>query len=968
MRKAQIVRGSAVLIVAAASGCLAPPRQLTGPTIDRGGGQLIPPDAREPAYAPAASWSPRWGRMGSYLRSRHAELSEVLAAEGAGQTLLAEHFETFRPDAPEPWQVLGKPILRILKDTDRGDYLELEASLGAGLSGIEREIPAEDLRGQVVRTRVLTHLTSSVRARWFGAPQMRWVVTTGDGRKHTFSLPLIGRASPGWEPQEFLTYFEPTVRQAWLQLVHVNSSAAYGFDDIVIDRVLPDQFIWSSPADTGGSESATRAGGPTTSANLVLNGNFEVGPKGFSVWAHRDWPGRGRYVAPQYWYFDSDAAVGQVSLVVSTSGAPANVTLGPFDLARRGVPERPAERYHLSFYSKASTTSEIEVEWRIAGQRPRSQTFRVGTEWTRQRHVYLTPATILNAPPGRPATAELVFRIIGAGERDHVTYWLDGVSFSASRESEPFVGPAPVEVGLFGPAPDPADVGELLQLGEPAAFAVRLVNYRQTAYSGTIAVDLLDAYDRPVWTKTSRPSVDPGGTWNDQVVLTLPRGYYRMKATAWAETIGSSSILSQDERGLSVIDMEDPVPRAGFFGLSADAGSLSARTTQLGSGWVTMPLDATWRSPQANDATGGFDGWLAATEHCGTQDLNVVARLTGLPSDGDLRRTFYRNWLKAAGAGVAAVYLDRAEANQAAAEGEAATPKTARRWLGASASPPPAVVVGITGEASVPAPASMPASRPALASADGPTTNPVGAMSDGFAFRCFANAMMPEAAEPQLEQFGLQRPSMARATWWDLSIAGAAGGAYARRVHIVTDPTAPVVVQTPECDPLLSASCLVRAMLIRYLANADYACASVRAFRPCESLLAVSADCFNEYDHAPRPAVAAWDWMTVLLNNAVPVRWFDKPTDARALVFDRQNGQLAVALWRPFGRTSQQLTLKGLAKQANVYDLFGRLEPNSKEGEDLIVRIDHLVRYVVATADAREALLTAIETTEPTGP
>jgi len=974
---------AALAALGAAGGCLAPPRPMIAPTIDRGGGQLIPPDAREPAYAPAGTWNPRFGRMGTYLRSRHTEMSEVLAVE-APRLLLAEDFETFRPEAPGPWQVLGKPILRVPTEPGRGGYLEFEAPPGETLAGLQREMPVEKLRGQVVQLRVLTRLTSAARARHFGAPQMRWIVRTRDGSRHTFPLPLVGRASPGWELQEALTYFDVAVEDVWLQLVHINSSAACGFDDITVGVVSPEEFVWTGSVNAGGRDRRSGVagspaepahdgvGGEAANANLVLNGDFEVGPKGFCVWALREWPGRGPYPAAQYWYFDSDAAIGRVSLAVPMTGATANVALGPFDLARRGGGRRPAQRYHLSFYAKASTSADLEVDWHIAGMPARTQSFHIGTEWQRHRHVFLTPAAIVDDAPGRPATAELVFRMTGPGRQDSVTCWLDGVSFGATQISEPFAGPAPIEVGIFGPPPDPTDQGELLQLGEPAAFAVRLTNYGRSAYSGTVAADLLDAFDRPVWTKPMRPLVEAAAVWNDQVVLTLPRGYYRVKVTAWSESIGSSSLLSQDERALAVIDLQDPVPRAGYFGLTADAGTVSARTTQIGSGWVSMPFDASWTSSAAGLAgSGAFAGWRAATEHCGAQDLNVVARLSGLPREADRRQEWYRRWRQAGGAPVAAVYLDRAELAAVRAREAPASPEEVRRWLGAPGADPPAVIVGVSGAEVPAAMTSTPTSaRAEVSSPRGgrPTTNPTSSLSDGYAFRCFANARMPETAEGQLEQFGKRRLSMGTAGWWDLSVAAEAGSAYAHRTRVVTDPAAPAVVQVPESDPVRSASCLVRAMLIRYLANAEYACASVSAFRACDSRIELPTDCFNEYDHAPRPALAAWDWMTVLLNDATPVRWFDKPADARVLAFERPNGQGVAVLWRPFGRTPQRLTLKGLARYANVYDLFGRTETDAKAGEDIIVVVNEVVRYVVATAEARDALLAALETAEPDSP
>lgn len=970
---------AALTALAAAGGCLAPPRPLIGPTIDRGGGQLIPPDAREPAYAPTDTWTPRFGRMGTYLRSRHTEMSETLSAE-APRPLLTEDFETFRPEAPGPWQVLGKPILHVLTETGRGSYLELEALPGETLAGLQREMPVEKLRGQVVQVRVLTRLTSAARARHFGAPQIRWIVRTRDGGRHTFPLPLIGRASPGWELQEALTYFDAAVEGVWLQLVHINSSAACGFDDITIGVVPPEEFVWAGRVGAGGPDRQPgvavspavsahgEADGEPADANLVLNGDFEVGPKGFCLWALRQWPGRGSYPAAQYWYFDTDAAVGRVSLAVPMTDAAANVALGPFDLTRRGSGRRPAPRYHLSFYAKASTPADLEVDWRIVGMPARTQSFHIGTEWARHRHVYLTPAAILEDDPRRPVTAELVFRMTGSGRQESVTYWLDGVSFGAAQISEAFAGPAPIEVGIFGPAPDPTDLGELLQLAEPAALAVRLANYGRSAYSGTVAADLLDAFDRPVWTKTMRPFVEAGAVWNDQIVLTLPRGYYRMKVTAWSESIGSSSILSQDERALAVIDLQDPVPRTGYFGMTADAGTVSARTTQIGSGWVSMPFDASWTSGLAGP--GAFAGWRAATEHCGAQDLNVVARLSGLPREADRREEWYRRWRQAGGAPVAAVYLDRAELAAVPARGATASPEEVRRWLGATDADPPAVIVGISGAETPAATTSAPTSARAETSPPRgvPTTNPTSRMSDGYAFRCFANARIPETAEGQLEQFGKRRPAMGTAGWWDLNVAAEAGSAYSHRARVVTDPAAPAVVQTPESDPVRSASCLVRAMLIRYLANAEYACASVSAFRACDSRIDLPTDCFNEYDHAPRPALAAWDWVTMLLNDATPVGWFDKPCDARALAFERPGGQVVAILWRPFGRTPQRLTLKGLARYANVYDLFGRTETDAKAGEDIVVTVNEMVRYVVATGEAREALLAALEAAEPDSP
>ena len=946
-----------------ACGCAPPPARTIGPSIERGGGLLIAPDSGEVAYNPAESWDPRFGRMGPYLRNRHAEAADFLASDRSPETLWSEHFDAFRPEDPVPWKKIGTPILRLLPEAGRGHYLQLEAPPDGATHGLQREVTADDVRGQVVRVRIVTRQTSAARARVLGTPRMRWLVATADERERIAPLPIVGRASPGWEEQESVAFFDASVRRVWLQIVHTNSNAPFDLDDVLVERLPADMFSWSAAPDASAASAAAAPNTLPTTANLVCNGNFEVGPKAFSVWSERQWPGRGSYPAAQPWYFDSDAMVGQTSLEIPVAGAAGGVTLGPFDPARPHQQEGLAERYHLSFYAKASVPGEVEVDWRVAGLASRRERFRIGTEWARHRHVFLGPAAMLRAPG--PVPTELVFRLLPTATGAQVTYWLDGVSLGAIRVAESFAPPTPVEIGIFGPAPSPTDLGELLQLGEPAAFAMRLVNYRDRPFTGTIALDLVDAYDRPRWTKTIQTPVAPESTWNDQIVLRLPRGYYRMKATAWSESIGTSTILSRDERATAVIDLADAVPRTGFFGLAADAGALSARTTQIGTGWVALPLDAAWCAGPRGLFS--FAGWLDAIERCPAQDLRVAVRLSGLPRDAALRRSFYRAWVEAGGECVTAVHVDGRDVESreilATTRAGARPLASLREWLGVTPEQEPALLLGASME-DLPATRPGPATRPVASQATTATSGP----ADGFAFRCLAPAMMPEDAESQLDQWAQRRVLWPATRWWDMSVTGCAGSAYADRLHIATDPATPIRVQTSRPDPLLSASCLVRGMMIRHIAGVDSACSSVQTFRASDSLLDAPADRLNEYDNAPRPALAAWDWMTVLLNDAEPIEWFDKPSDVRGVAFARADGQVVLALWRPFGRTAQRLILKGLAGRAVVYDLFGQPASEGGAGNDLVVRIDSIVRYVVVAASHRESLLAAIAAAEPTTP
>jgi hypothetical protein len=945
--------GLAVTILGAI-GC--PPG--TGPTntlsVQQGGGTLIDPASGERSYAPADHWTPAFGRLGAFLRRRHFDPDVLLAAERAGLVLFADSFDAFDPAAPKSWNVIGAPVLRVEADGSGGECLAIAAPPATGIHGIEHRLAGERVAGRVVRVHVATRIRSAARVRRLGAPELRWLVVNGDGRSHTVWLPLICRASPGWETQAFDTWFEPTVREARLQLVHINTMGACQIDDVTIERIDADQFTWASLPPQVRVRFA-RPSEPVVE-NLVANGNFEVGPKGFSVWTRRTWPGRGEYVTAHPWYFDSDAAIGQMALALPEGATPAAVTLGPHRLDPRTI----ADRYYLRFYAKASEPTEIAVEWRIAGTRPRMHVFRVGTDWAPYTHVLLTPVEQVRQPRAAAAVGELVFRPAGPTASKSVAYWLDGVSLTNANTAEPFTPPSPVEIGILGPAPDPTDLGELLPLDEPANIVVRTTNYAASQYTGTIAIDVIDAFGRPIWTKTTRPLIATDSTSEDSVVLRLGRGYYRVLATAWSGVAGASVRLSHDERALAVIDTSDSVPRGNFFGLAADAGRLSARTTQLGAGWVTFPIDLRWAAGADATSDAPFEGWHRAAQPAALQDLEITACVRGLPDNAAARHAAVKTWLETGGAQVTTAYLPDVDATRVGAlDAPSALPR-ARAWLGLASQAPPALLLAApTSERppGAPPPTSAPTTHPA--------TEPASAR-DGFAFQCLSGAILPEAAEDELEAWLRRREGIAGAAWVDIQVLGRAGSAYAGRPVVVTDPAAPVAVQIPTPDPLLSASRLVRGMLIRRLAGATQAAHSVYAFQPYETFLETPQNCLNEYDHAPRPALAAWDWMTTLLNDAVPIRWIDEPGDVRALVFAKADGRIAAAIWRPFGMTVEAMTLPGMAEPLRTYDLFGRPLPTDPQASDLRIEVDELVRYVVGYAGARDAMIAAIQSAQLT--
>lgn len=936
------------LSVLLAAGCVEPNAPASSGRDGDLAGFAIAPDAREPAYMPSAQWDPLHGRLGAYLRQRH------IAPGGAAQDaddlrLFAERFESLSPSNPAPWVVIGHPTLRIATEGGSGRYLMLSAEPVEGVHGIERELHPDNVRGRLIRVRLRTLLTSAARVRHFGAPQLRWAVLTTSGQMQIVRLPLRSRASPDWETQEFLTWFNRDVAQVWLQIVHVNSSTPCGFDDVLVEQAAPAQFEWlARPAP----EPAIATSPPppvTTAANLLRNGGFEAGPSGVLVWAEADWPGRGHYATACPWTIVDGGATGRRALAVVAEGAPAHVVLGPFDLAPRAPAARPSDRYYLRFFAKASRPVEVEAIWRIAGMEPRSQTMRIGADWQPYRGLFLTPIELLHS--AAPATAELEFRVSPDGGADPYTFWLDGVSFGATEPGEKFDPPSSVEVGVIG-ASNPTDLGDLFDLGEPANLTVRVVNYADASYTGTIAADLVDAFDRPVWSRSMRPLVGPAAIWEERWTRTLPRGHYRLKVTAWSATAGSSSIVAQDERAFAVVNLTDGVPRRAYFGLSADAGRLSARTTQLGTGWVSMPFDVRWSFAAGGDE---FAGWKRATQAATPQEVDVVACLEGLLADGQLRNELVRRWLAVGGDRVMAMRVDAKAAGGGA--DVAATPDAVRRRLGLAGRESPAVVVEASPRTLRDVTTTAPTSLPAPAA-----TQPV--LRDGYSFHCVATDV-PESAEEQFDRWRRVRIESTGQSAWDLFVPGDTGSAYAHRPSTAPATEPLIVVQAEPVDPVVSASRLVRSMVLSYFSGADFACSTVCAFRPYTSFLESASDCLNEYDHAPRPALVAWDWMAELLNTATPRRWYDMPFDVRALAFDRADGGVVIAIWRPYGHAQQVVTLAGRAAKAQVYDVFGRPEPGVVRGADLVVPVDEVLRYIVVSGAERDGVLSALETAVP---
>jgi hypothetical protein len=179
-------------------------------------------------------------------------------------------------------------------------------------------------------------------------------------------------------------------------------------------------------------------------------------------------------------------------------------------------------------------------------------------------------------------------------------------------------------------------------------------------------------------------------------------------------------------------------------------------------------------------------------------------------------------------------------------------------------------------------------------------------------------------------------------------------------------------------DPALEASETIRAIALRLWYGFDRVALATYPFRASDPVgggrslsTGPAAAAFREYDHSPRPVLAALDFFAGMLNDAVPVDWIEGSRQARALCFEGVGGKGMALLWRPLGMTASLHRLPGLAppgetrqEAIEVRNCFGGPGPCRVVGEDLFVSVSSLVLYLSAEGATwsrlREALPTAL--------
>ncbi len=879
------------------------------------------------------TWQPVRGRMTDSTARRH------LPPEAEPRGILTDEFESASDHEVPGWEIAGGVMLRPVSLEGRNGIELTAPATVPEICGIERRIEASAVRGRDVRIELALSVRSARRAAALKGVRIAVIGRDAAGRSQNLDLPLTADISPGWETAAWWIRVAPEVESLALRVLTARPGAIITLDRVAVlawpDAPAPLGIqAEQSPAATGSA--ATR---PAPVVNLIPDGDFETGHRSFLACGLRRWPGGEEYAVPLRWSLDGEAAVGRTALRFELDRQTARVGFGPLRLD--AVPG--AERLHLAFQARADRpcrgTATLRTPDRVLGR----GTFEVGPGWQQFTHAFETGGS------GREAeAAELLIDMseeAPQAEDSPTTCWLDAVSLTDAPPTERPVRPAGPRVGLIMPEVRPTDLCSLLAEDAEATFGLRVVAPAEASPGRALrlAVDMLDAFDRVVWTKTVDVVTGSDGLFVDEIRLRMPRGYFRLLATLWSGEPGQSRMLSQACGAVGVIAANDPVPSRNRFGLIVEGPLISMRTTHLGAGWVRADLvPARLQVVPGKWDFGLWAGPGGLLAMCEQAQVEVVAALTLPPGDRE-RRGLVQQWLGSNT--IEPIGLVVAEPVQAAAESAAFLGWVAE--LLAARSPSTRLVRDISGFEGLPVLTAMESTRGA-------------GLAAGVAF---ASDPLPESAEPVLEAIGARA---AGAEIWDLAVPVELEDA-ARPLWPGPETLRPVgggsmlqLLAAPS-DPVLSASRMVRAMVIRVLAGASMCCCNAALLAPPRSVFEHNRRRLHEADLSPRPATVAFDVMTSLLNGARCLRWVEQRGGSRVVCFARPDGSGVAVCWRPFGSQPTTLSFAGLPAGTRLLDCTGNPEPTVTAEERLIVEVNEQVRYLVSGPGDAEAMARAMD-------
>ncbi len=914
-------------LLAAAGGCLAPPAGRMIPTSRPGGDDRAGWETHPGAPPVARDWLPVIGRAVDDLRRRHG-------LDAPLETLvLDETFDQTTSSLVPGWEINGFPSLRPLA-LDGATGLELRAPADVTAAcGLEHRLNARMLAGRDVRVDVRLTCRSFIRVE--AMKNVRVVLTGKDqtGRSCEVALPLEIGVSPGWEWQHFWLRCKPDLSDARLGIIAAGPGAAVTLDAIRIAAALP--FGKATPSSAGGTR------------NLILDGDFETGESRFFASGEVRWPNGDERTVPLGWQIGGNPALGGNTLNLSLNQAIGRVGFGPLDLSE--VEPGSRKRLFLSFMAQASRPTTVVASLRTRTRDLGRVTYPLTQAWDRFAGAFEIQADSFDQRI-ELADSELVFEFAGDDSPEPNLCGLDAVVLQDSPVMSRYVPASAMEIGLAGPAHDSTDVRNLFDAREQIAFSLRIAGGTTpdlAARSNSpptrnpraqLALDVVDAWDRVVTTRTRTISIPTGEPHAERIDLgALPRGYYRILATLWEGSPGQSALIAQTSMPLAAISLRDPVPTMGYFGLSSWSGNISMRTTQLGSAWVRMDVP----SSRCRSPNGEWDlsTWEALLGECQRAQVDIVADVD-LPATAEGRRSFIEEWLLNSTFPPAGIIVRPPAIGLRSGRDYLLHLDEVRKLVGIRW-PSLHVVEDLS-------------FLDGLPNGTAPTDGGGAPIVWGLGGR---DSKLPEAREGYLEAIGRRRPSGTEV--WELGAAVHLGGAPRlglrrplRQADLRT--TDPVVLLEPPVDPVRSASRLVRSMLIRTLAGASMVCSEATALAPPRSIQDDDRTWLHERDLTPRPAIVTLDLAAELLNNATPIRWIDLPGGARVLYFEKDDGGAVAAFWRPYGLAATRVGFTRLPASTVAMDCLGLPAALLPEGNRQILDVNEIVRYLTVPADQRE--------------
>jgi hypothetical protein len=873
-------------------------------------------------------WSPSIGRMDANLTLRH------LPSDLLPQLLWSERFTNATLNTLPDWRTLGQPTLKLLRLAGANG---VEFGSSNGSAGFERAIDPKMLAGKDVRIELRFACPSARRVAALRGVTLS-VVASGREQVNTIALPLVADVSSGWETQSWCVHFQPDIRAASVRIVAAGTDAL-----LTCSRLAIYDETWASAL-------AGHAPASQPADNLIVDGDFETGQPRFSVSAARRWPDGSELVLPVNWRFTDDKAAGRQALEVEATAAATRLLFGPLDLSSVRRPSTQPEGqqpYRLSLYARAARPAAITATLRstigVIGQ----ATFQPQEAWG----WYSAELRPLANTAGAAGTrwAELVLDIVTADrDLEANAIGFDAVRLALSQQpttSAP-VRPQPFDLGiLVGDGAENIDLRSLFDVKDGLIFTVRIVGEPRTPPPGQLAIDLVDAADHVVWTRTATPKLDANGRYEEPVRLPMPRGYYRALATLWSGQPGRSEFRGHSSASMAVVSLDDPVPIGGPFGLSARGGTISLRSTQLGAAWARADLSA----GQVKKGAGwDLTLWQWLLGRAAQADVDVVAALT-LPQSQPAAARFVTECLGHRDALPTAVVLDSPSSSRSAGLDAAAQLKLARdaiRSRGLDVKVIRDISAGSLGE-------------------------PVTAADADVLGIAVPPAALPELSEAALERLGQGvGHGAARRPIWDLDVPAALGESPDWATPAGGNAASlPVTLVRTAVDPLRSASRMVRAALIRGLTGVQRIDLDVAPLAPLRTTLQADERRLHEPDYSPRVAVTAFEAMAGLLNDATLKRWIDLPGGARVLYYEKDDGWAVAAMWRPFGLSPTRVSFESLPEDVELLNVTGASEPAEMIGGRRLVEINEVVRYLVAPSDLRETLRTSLDTmrTSPGG-